>query len=247
MPLHVPPAPAPALRSVLAALGSPTAVREARTPALRSAPGPLTPELPSRSTCWTGSPRAAGPRAPACAGWRFLISDGDHPVAAADTGSRRTAGPSRTSSRAPTSPRPQRALRQAETARHALPAPAALGARAVHAHAVAARRHRAPTGLGHARTGRPAGAAGARPARHLRPPPAAGQPNCCRSSTLRLAPAPLLGAARLTPVRRRAKKCPATGVAAGPRCVYAAYALLPPYGLARSGHGEPPEKTGQLS
>ena len=35
MPLHVPPAPAPALRSVLAALGSPTAVREARTPALR--------------------------------------------------------------------------------------------------------------------------------------------------------------------------------------------------------------------
>ena len=32
MPLHVPPAPAPALRSVLAALGSPTAVREARTP-----------------------------------------------------------------------------------------------------------------------------------------------------------------------------------------------------------------------
>ncbi|MFD7619057.1 hypothetical protein ACFV6W_19600, partial [Streptomyces sp. NPDC059802] len=46
MPLHVPPAPAPALRSVLAALGSPTAVREARTPALRSAQGPLSPELP---------------------------------------------------------------------------------------------------------------------------------------------------------------------------------------------------------
>ncbi|MET9935415.1 hypothetical protein ABZ054_32250, partial [Streptomyces sp. NPDC006324] len=40
------PAPAPALRSVLAALGSPTAVREARTPALRAAQGPLSPELP---------------------------------------------------------------------------------------------------------------------------------------------------------------------------------------------------------
>lgn len=46
MPLHVPPAPAPALRSVLMALGSPTAVREARTPSLRTAQGEVTPELP---------------------------------------------------------------------------------------------------------------------------------------------------------------------------------------------------------
>lgn len=46
MPLHVPPAPAPALRTVLTALGSPTAVREARTPSLRSAQGPVSPELP---------------------------------------------------------------------------------------------------------------------------------------------------------------------------------------------------------
>ena len=46
MPLHVPPAPAPALRSVLTALGSPTAVREARTPALSSVQGPADPELP---------------------------------------------------------------------------------------------------------------------------------------------------------------------------------------------------------
>ncbi|NXY95941.1 hypothetical protein HYE82_16395, partial [Streptomyces sp. BR123] len=45
MPLHVPPAPAPALRSVLAALGSPTAVA-AGTPALRAVQGPLTAELP---------------------------------------------------------------------------------------------------------------------------------------------------------------------------------------------------------
>ncbi|WP_329396956.1 hypothetical protein [Streptomyces melanogenes] len=85
MPLHVPPAPAPALRSVLAALGSPTAVRAARTPALRSAQGPLTPELPlpvhvlDRIT-----PSARAPRS-RLAGWRFLISDGEGPVAAADT------------------------------------------------------------------------------------------------------------------------------------------------------------------
>lgn len=46
MPLHVPPAPAPALRSVLAALGSPTAVHEAHTPALRALQGPMTAELP---------------------------------------------------------------------------------------------------------------------------------------------------------------------------------------------------------
>lgn len=46
MPLRVPPAPAPALRSVLTALSSPTAVREARTPALLGAQGPATPELP---------------------------------------------------------------------------------------------------------------------------------------------------------------------------------------------------------
>lgn len=85
MPLHVPPAPAPALRSVLAALGSPTAVRAARTPALRSAQGPLTPELPlplhvlDRIT-----PSARAPRS-RLAGWRFLISDADRAVAAADT------------------------------------------------------------------------------------------------------------------------------------------------------------------
>lgn len=57
MPLHVPPAPAPALRSVLAALGSPTAVREARTPALQSVQGQLSAEFPCPFMCWTGSPR----------------------------------------------------------------------------------------------------------------------------------------------------------------------------------------------
>jgi hypothetical protein len=84
MPLHVPPAPAPALRSVLTALGSPTAVREARTPALRTAQGPVTAELPlpvhvlDRLT-------PEGVSETRLAAWRFLIRCGDHAVAAAET------------------------------------------------------------------------------------------------------------------------------------------------------------------
>ncbi|MEU9342468.1 hypothetical protein AB0D74_14795 [Streptomyces sp. NPDC048278] len=84
MPLHVPPAPAPALRSVLTALGSPTAVREARTPSLRTAQGPATPDLPlpvhvmDRIT-------PEGVSATRLAGWRFLIRCGDRAVAAAET------------------------------------------------------------------------------------------------------------------------------------------------------------------
>ncbi|MFJ9032907.1 hypothetical protein ACIRQP_31135 [Streptomyces sp. NPDC102274] len=92
MHLHVPPAPAPALRSVLAALGSPTAVRDARTPALQSVQGPLSPELPLpvhvldhvspavRAT----APEGRTPRT-RLAGWRFLIRSGDRAIAAADT------------------------------------------------------------------------------------------------------------------------------------------------------------------
>ncbi|MEV7569960.1 hypothetical protein [Streptomyces tanashiensis] len=79
------PAPAPALRSVLAALGSPTAVREPRTPALRTAQGPLSPEhpLPVHVLGVTGAPGLA-PRT-RLAGWRFLIRNGDRAIAAADT------------------------------------------------------------------------------------------------------------------------------------------------------------------
>ncbi|MFI7388832.1 hypothetical protein [Streptomyces sp. NPDC049813] len=86
MPLHVPPAPAPALRSVLAALSSPTAVREARTPSLRAAQGPASPELPlpvyelDRITETTGRPTPAR-----LTGWRFLVRCADRAVAAADT------------------------------------------------------------------------------------------------------------------------------------------------------------------
>ncbi|MFI6939054.1 hypothetical protein ACIBI4_07255 [Streptomyces sp. NPDC050418] len=81
MPLHVPPAPAPALRSVLAALGSPTAVREARTPSLRKAQGPVTPELPLPVHVLNqeGTPRTR------LTGWRFLLRGEGRMVAAADT------------------------------------------------------------------------------------------------------------------------------------------------------------------
>ncbi|MBW8739421.1 MAG: hypothetical protein JF621_20655 [Streptomyces turgidiscabies] len=84
MPLHVPPAPAPALRTVLTALGSPTVVREARTPSLRAAQGPVTAELPlpvhvlDRIT-------PAGASTSRLTGWRFLIRSGDRAVAAAET------------------------------------------------------------------------------------------------------------------------------------------------------------------
>ncbi|WP_370410682.1 hypothetical protein [Streptomyces fradiae] len=86
------PAPAPALRSVLAALGSPSAVSEARTPALRAAQGPLSPELPLPvhvlgAAAAPGVVGATGPRPPRThlAGWRFLVRHGDRAIAAADT------------------------------------------------------------------------------------------------------------------------------------------------------------------
>ncbi|MCX4552375.1 hypothetical protein OG204_04910 [Streptomyces sp. NBC_01387] len=85
MPLYVPPAPAPALRSVLAALGSPTAVREARMPALRTAQGPLTPELALPVHVLDQiMPNGGAPRT-RLTGWRFLIHSGDRAVAAAET------------------------------------------------------------------------------------------------------------------------------------------------------------------
>jgi len=84
MPLHVPPAPAPALRSVLTALGSPTAVREARTPSLRAAQGPATPELPLPVHV-LDSVTPEGTAVTRLAGWRFLIRCGDRAVAAAET------------------------------------------------------------------------------------------------------------------------------------------------------------------
>ncbi|MCN9240950.1 hypothetical protein NGF19_09105 [Streptomyces sp. RY43-2] len=84
MPLHVSEAPAPALRTVLTALGSPTAVRAAPTPSLRAAQGPVTPELPLPVHVWDRI-TPAGATATRLAGWRFLIRCGERVVAAAET------------------------------------------------------------------------------------------------------------------------------------------------------------------
>src|SRR5690606_21947425 len=84
MPLHVPAAPAPALRSVLTALSSPTAVREARTPSLLGAPRPLSAELPLPVHVLDGI-TAGGGSATRLAGWRSLIRSGEHAVAAPAT------------------------------------------------------------------------------------------------------------------------------------------------------------------
>lgn len=85
MPLHVLPAPAPALRSIVTALGSPTAVRETRTPSLKSAQGPLTCELPLPvHVLEHGAADGKAPRT-RLTGWRFLIKAGDNAVAAGET------------------------------------------------------------------------------------------------------------------------------------------------------------------
>ncbi|MET8681381.1 hypothetical protein ABZW18_28325 [Streptomyces sp. NPDC004647] len=85
MPLLVPPAPKPALRSALAALGSPTAVRDPRTPALRSVSGPLSPDLPLPVHVLDRVTTAGGAPSTRLVGWRFLIRSGDRAVAAAET------------------------------------------------------------------------------------------------------------------------------------------------------------------
>lgn len=89
MPLHAPPAPAPALRSVLTALSSTAAVREARTPALRSLSGPLDPELPLPVHVLDSITASDGPPSSRLTGWRFLIRGGGRALAAAEA--RRTA------------------------------------------------------------------------------------------------------------------------------------------------------------
>ncbi|MFJ8233376.1 hypothetical protein ACIQ9E_26010 [Streptomyces sp. NPDC094448] len=109
MPLHVLPAPAPALRSILAALSSPPAALEYRPPALRSVQGPVSPESPlpvhvlddlgglgsldSRGSLGDlegtevldhAGPDGSGLRT-RLTGWRFLLRGDDGPVAAAET------------------------------------------------------------------------------------------------------------------------------------------------------------------
>jgi hypothetical protein len=85
MPLILPPAPAPALLSVLAALSSPSAVREARTPALRSAQGPLDAEHPLPVHVFEPAAVPGGLPQARLAGWRFQILSGRDVVAAGET------------------------------------------------------------------------------------------------------------------------------------------------------------------
>ncbi|MEV3874356.1 hypothetical protein [Streptomyces sp. NPDC049906] len=82
MPLVYPPAPAPTLSSVITALGSPTAVHEARTPTLRSAQGAVAAELPL--PVHVLDRLVPGARA-SLAGWRYAIRCDGRSVAAADT------------------------------------------------------------------------------------------------------------------------------------------------------------------
>ncbi|MYQ49314.1 hypothetical protein GTW40_30570 [Streptomyces sp. SID4985] len=114
MPLHVPPAPAPALRTILTALGSPTAVREARTPSLRAAQGPVTAELPLAVHVLDHA-TDPGPAATRLAGWRFLIRSGDRAVAAADTMLTADGWAFSRFFEGPYLPSTERALQQAET------------------------------------------------------------------------------------------------------------------------------------
>ncbi|MFC5723347.1 hypothetical protein ACFP1Z_24600 [Streptomyces gamaensis] len=78
MPLHVPAAPEPALRTVLAALGSPSAARAAGT----GAQGPLTPELPLPVHALEQVTRRGGTPRTRLTGWRFTIRGYGRAVAA---------------------------------------------------------------------------------------------------------------------------------------------------------------------
>lgn len=86
MPLHLPPAPPAASRSVLAALRSPTASRTGGPPAGRETSGhSLEPELPLPLHEMTPFDRPAGSSLTRLAGWRFLLREsGAPPGSAAD-------------------------------------------------------------------------------------------------------------------------------------------------------------------
>jgi hypothetical protein len=85
MPLLVLSAPAPALRSVVTALGSPAAVRAARTLSLRASTGPLIPTHPLPVHVLDPAPAADGLPRTRLTGWRFLIRCDDRVVAAAES------------------------------------------------------------------------------------------------------------------------------------------------------------------
>lgn len=75
MPLHLPPAPPAALRSVLAALGSPAAHGQGGVAAPEGPRSRLKPELPLPLHELTSFTPAAGSSATRLTGWRFLLRD----------------------------------------------------------------------------------------------------------------------------------------------------------------------------
>ncbi|SCK52389.1 hypothetical protein H181DRAFT_04779 [Streptomyces sp. WMMB 714] len=80
MPLHLPPAPPAALRSVLAALGSPAAHGQGGGPAAPEGPrSRLQPELPLPLHELASFTPAAGSSATRLTGWRFLLRDPEAP------------------------------------------------------------------------------------------------------------------------------------------------------------------------
>ncbi|MCI0385852.1 hypothetical protein [Streptomyces sp. CNQ085] len=86
MSLRVQPAPAPALRSVHAALGSPAGLRgDAVPPGLRARTGPVHPDLSLPLHVLSGITASARPPRTRLAGWRFLLRDSHGVVGAADT------------------------------------------------------------------------------------------------------------------------------------------------------------------
>ncbi len=92
MSLSMPQPPAAALRAVIGALDSPSAVRAVRTAAMRRRTGVLAPSHPLPVHLLDPAPAPTGAAALAAAlvgaprtGWRFLIRDEEEIVAAADT------------------------------------------------------------------------------------------------------------------------------------------------------------------
>ncbi len=119
MPLHVLPAPAPAVHSVTAALGNPTAVGAVHPAFLTAAGGSLVPEHPLAVHVLGAEPASGGLPQARLTGWRFLVRDGDRVVAAADTTATPNGWVFSHFSEGPYLASTQRALVQAE----ALPAP----------------------------------------------------------------------------------------------------------------------------
>lgn len=86
MSLHTLVAPAPALRTVHAALGSAAAVRGARTPlAIRAVGSTLRPELPLPVHVLSGLDAPTGPPRTTLTGWRFLLRGNGPAVGTAET------------------------------------------------------------------------------------------------------------------------------------------------------------------